>query len=187
MPLAWPDSQPDPTKPNSKDADIRSTMLQEYSDHGNWGRHYSSVRMTLGTFFLTAATGMITLRWDKPELAVGVIAGAILLVGVAIFSVFSFLTFREMNSQFDIADSYRAKLITGTVDPIPRLKFRSLTGTGLPFVIFFVLAFFVFDGWWVFHSKPKPGQTVQIAVPMKVQAGQQPAVTVDVPITVTVP
>ena len=110
MPLTWPDPQPDPTQASMKDADTRAVLLQEYSDRGQWARHYSAVRMTLGTFFITAATGVITLRWDSPQLAIAVFAGVVFLIGVFLFVVFSHWTFREMNGQFKIVDSYRQKL-----------------------------------------------------------------------------
>ncbi|MGA2038814.1 MAG: hypothetical protein ABSH42_06010 [Bryobacteraceae bacterium] len=184
--LAWPVPQPDSTKANTKEADTRSVLLQEYADHGNWARHYSAVRMTLGTFFLTAATGMITLRWDKPQPAVAVAAGAILSIGVLLFLVFSRLTFDEMNKQRTIVDSYRDKLRTGNMKVTPKLHLWK-TRTGLPIAVLFVVAFASFDLWWLFASQPKPSRVTQITVPMKVKVGQQPEVVVDVPITVTAP
>ena len=185
MPLAWPEPQPDPAKANTKEADTRSVLLQEYGDHGNWARHYSTVRVTLGTFFVTAATGMITLHWDSPQPAVAVTAALVLLIGVVLFMVFSYYTFDHMTEQLQIVDSYMAKLGTGTaVTKKPKLWGW---GTGLPIAIFFVIVFGLFDGWWYFLSKPKPSQVTQITVPMKVKVGQQPEVTVEVPIRVTAP
>jgi len=184
--LAWPVPQPDPTRANTKEADTRSVLLQEYSDHGNWARHYSAVRMTLGTFFLTAATGMITLRWDKPQPAVAVVAGAVLGIGVFLFMVFSGLTFDEMNKQRAVVDSYRDKLKTGNMEVTRKLSLWKW-GTGLPLAIVFVVAFTTFDFWWLFASKPRASQVTQITVPMKVKVGQQPEVIVDVPITLTAP
>jgi RsiW-degrading membrane proteinase PrsW (M82 family) len=141
--------------------------------------------MTLGTFFITAATGVITLRWDTPEPAIAVIAGVIFAIGVLLFMIFSHFTFREMNAQFDIVDSYRGKLESSHT-PVKRLELWKW-GTGLPIAILFVVAFLSFDGWWLFRSKPLSGQASQITVPMKVRVGQQPEVTIDVPIKVTVP
>jgi hypothetical protein len=67
MPLAWPAPEPAPEKATTKEAETRTVLLQEYGDHGNWARHYSTIRLTLGTFFITAATGMITVRLDRPQ------------------------------------------------------------------------------------------------------------------------
>lgn len=186
MPLAWPEPQPDATKANTKESDTRSVLLQEYADHGNWARHYSAVRMTLGTFFLTAATGMITLRWDRPQTAVAVAAGVVLGIGVLLFMVFSWFTFDEMKKQRAIVDSYREKLKTGNMEVTKKPSLWKW-GTGLPIAILFAAAFTSFDLWWLFDSKPKPGQVTQITVPMKVKVGQQPEATVDVPVTVTAP
>jgi hypothetical protein len=185
MPLAWPDPQPDSTKANTKEADIRTVLLQEYGDHGQWARHYSTVRMTLGTFFITAATGVITLRWDTPQIAIAVTAGVIFGIGLLLFMIFSAFTFKEMNAQFEIVDSYRKKLET-TAEATPRFKLWRW-GTGLPIAVLFVVAFLSFDLWWLFGSKLELRQASQITVPMKVKVGQQPEVTIDVPIKVTVP
>ena len=185
MPLEWPDPQPDPAKANTKDADTRTVLLQEYGDHGQWARHYSAVRMTLGTFFLTAATGMITLRWDTPQAAVAWTAGVVLVIGAALFMFFSNLTFYHMNKQFDIMDKYRGKL--GGASAPKRFEFWRWRGLGGLFAIAFVVAFLAFDGLWFVYSKPKPGQANQIVLPMKVKVGQQPEITIDVPVNVMVP
>jgi len=142
--------------------------------------------MTLGTFFVTAATGMITLRWDRPQIAVAVAAGVVLGIGVLLFMVFSWFTFDEMNKQRAIVDSYREQLKTGNMEVTEKLALWKW-GTGLPIAILFVAAFTSFDLWWLFASQSKPGQVTQITVPMKVKVGQQPEVNVDVPIKVTAP
>jgi len=184
--LAWPDNQPRVADLTTKETDTRTVLLHEYSDHGQWARHYSTVRMTLGTFFLTAATGMITLRWDSPQPAIGITAGSILAIGVLLFLIFSHLTFDEMNKQREIVDSYREKLRTGNMQITPKLKLWRW-GTGLPIAVLFVAAFATFDLWWLYASKPKSPQSSLVSVPMKVKIGQQPEVTVDVPVRVTVP
>lgn len=186
MPLAWLPPQQDPALANRKEEDVRAVLLQEYGDHGQWARHYSTVRMTLGTFFITAATGVITLRWDNPQVAIAVTAVVIFSIGVFLFLIFSHLTFEEMNAQFNIADSYRKVLETSPTATPARLKWWK-SGTGLPVAILFVAAFLSFDGWWLLRSTPGSRQTTQISIPMKVKVGQQPEVTIDVPLKVTVP
>jgi len=198
MPRTWPDPLPDTAQPASKDADMRSVLLQEYADRGNWARHYSVVRMTLGTFFITAATGLITLRWDRPQREIALTAGALFLLGVLLFLYFSALTFHEMNKQREIADSWLQKLgfhatpAPGVAPPKPkfwtRLK-RGLLGrwvTGSVLAVIFLVAFTWFDYSWS-TSRPKPGNVIEITVPMKVKIGQQPETTVYVPVRVTAP
>jgi len=190
MPLAWPAPQPDPTKANTKEADIRTVMMQEYSDHGQWARHYSTVRMTLGTFAFTAAVGMITVRWEQPQLALAVAAAIVLLIGVVLFAVFSVLTFHKMNEQLEIVDSYNQQLdppASGTSrKPIRRLGFFKW-GTGWPIAALFLVLFLFFDGWWLYSSKSQSARTRTISVPMTVKVGQQPEVSVDIPIRVSIP
>jgi hypothetical protein len=187
MKLDWPVPQPDPSKANTKDADVRTVLLQEYGDHGHWARHYSTVRMTLGTFFITAATGMITFRWDTPQEVIAVTAGAIFGIGVILFMIFSFFTFKEMNSQFDIADLYRTKLDGEAISAKDRPRLFKMTGTALPIAVLFVIVFVSFDLYWLLCSKPELGKATQITVPLKVQVGQQHEIMIDVPIKLSVP
>lgn len=190
MELTWPEPKPSPIPPpgapptsTQKDADIRSVLLQAYSDRGEWARHYSAVRMTLGTFFITAAAGVLTLRWDMPQWAIAAAAGGVFLVGVILFMVFSHFTFDEMNGQLDIVDSYHKALGAPPIDPSKRSGLWKWCGTGLPIAILFIVAFLAFGGWWLRFSKPESRTTV----PMKVQVGQQHEITIDVPVIVTVP
>src|ERR1700693_2085494 len=80
-------------------SETQGVLGREYEDAGHWGRHYSAVRMTLGTFFLGGAVGLISLRWDKPDTTTAGWAAAIAILGVVLFVWFSTLTFVEMNKQ----------------------------------------------------------------------------------------
>jgi hypothetical protein len=185
MQLEWPEPSTAAASTTTKEAETRTVLLQEYGDHGNWARHYSTVRVTLGTFFVTAATGMITLRWDNPQLAVALAAGGVLLIGVVLFMIFSYFTFYHMTEQLNIVDSYTAKLKAGSA-AAKKPRLWDWRGTALPIAVFFVFAFAAFDVWWL-QTKPKPSQVTHVTVPMKVQVGQQPEVSIDVPVTVTAP
>lgn len=179
MHLQWPDTPED-----KKGTDIRAVLLQEYADHGSWARHYSTVRMTVGTFFVTAAIGLVTLRWDNPEWAIAGAAFVVFLIGFVLFGMFTSLTFERMNSQFEIVNSYRDKLKAGhsAIAPV-----GMWSKTGLPIAVALIVAFVLFDGWWLRYSKQSKAQASRITIPMKVTVGQQPEVTVNVPIRVSVP
>jgi hypothetical protein len=185
MSLKWPAPQPDATKANTGDADIRTVLVQEYGDHGQWARHYSTVRMTVGTFFITAATGFISLRWDTPQGGIALISAVIFGMGVILFLIFSALTFDEMNKQREIVDTYSEILGLRTAKSKKLSLWKS--ATGLVIVIALVLAFASFDLWWCFYSKPQLKGAAQITVPLKLQVGQQPVFTVNVPVKVLLP
>ncbi len=46
----------------------RQNVRALFSDAGAWAMHFSVVRMTLGTFFMTAAWGLVTLKWNEERL-----------------------------------------------------------------------------------------------------------------------
>jgi len=110
--INWPSIQPTATGTTADD-DIRSILSSEYSDQGAWARHYSVVRMTLGTFFLTGSIGVIYKKWDDSfDFWTAALAGIILAVGIVLFLRFTQLTFREMNHQIRIVNSYWAAHVT---------------------------------------------------------------------------
>lgn len=185
MPLTWPPPETDPAHPNSAPSDLRKIILQEYSDHGQWARHYSTVRMTLGTFFVTAATGFISLRWDTPGAGVALIAAGIFFIGVILFLEFSWLTFHEMNKQRELVDTYSTVLNLGRGATSKFSLLRS--GTGIVLVIPLIIAFAALDYWWYYDSKPRPKAVTEITVPLKLQVGNQPPTIVNVPLKVVLP
>jgi hypothetical protein len=133
-----------PTDPNGEDT--RNVLAEEYKDHGAWARHYSTVRMTLGTFFLGAAIGIIYLRWDKPESRTAGLAGIILGIGILLFLRFSWLTFNEMNQQRKIVEAYRTALLKSehTLEPLPQFWKWDAAYLCLIFAFLFV----AFELWW---------------------------------------
>jgi hypothetical protein len=168
--ITWPASQATPTTTTETD-DIKSILSSEYSDQGSWARHYSTVRMTLGTFFLTGSIGVIYKKWDDPfDRWTAALAGIILAVGVILFLRFTFMTFREMNHQIRIVNSYRAALINK--DP-PLVEEAAPLGhwdgkyLALGAVAFYFLVLFL---WWQ-HPKPVPLPTP----PVKAEFAQVPS------------
>jgi hypothetical protein len=155
--INWPDIQPIPAATTEAD-DIKSILGSEYSDQGAWARHYSVVRMTLGTFFLTGSIGVIYKKWDDPfDIWTAALAGIILAVGILLFLRFTQLTFREMNHQIRIVNSYRSALVKPKPPLVAeRARFGNWDGKYLAFSagVFYLLILFL---WWR-HPKPMPPQ-----------------------------
>lgn len=123
----WP--APGETTPASstaaRDDDTKRALLAEYGEHGAWARHFSGVRMTLGTFFLTASIGIMYQRWDNFDPKTATLAGMALIIGIVLFVYFSWLTFKYVNRQRAIAEDYQTKLcpeLQKRPKPIPFLK-----------------------------------------------------------------
>jgi hypothetical protein len=139
---AWPKST------NGNDEEIRKLLAAEYADHGAWARHYSTVRMTIGTFFVTAATGILYLRWDNPEPSTALLAALVLGVGAIVFLRFTWLTFKEMNNQRSIVASYRTVLL-GNAEKAPKPLPRLGSWDGIYLCGMLVGCFVLLDGWWL--------------------------------------
>ena len=77
----------------------QQAILAEYKDHGDWARHYSTVRMTVGTFFVTASTALIYARWGNPSSSLIAITASLFGIGVLVFGYFTYLTFDRMKAQ----------------------------------------------------------------------------------------
>jgi hypothetical protein len=87
-----------------------------YDDAGEWARHYSTVRMTVATFALTTCVAIIALKGDKSssegKIYIGNSVAILWLLGVVIFYVFSYLSYRQSNRQ----RKYRKNLPTSAED-----------------------------------------------------------------------
>jgi hypothetical protein len=187
------DANPDEfwTKWETKQGEESSTaavLLEEYKDAGYWGRHYSTVRLTLGTFFLTAAGGMIYHQWEKPNWMTAIGALVIALIGFGLFVLFSFLTFNEMNAQREIVSVYRKKL--GKDDKGKKALWlfnRFWTKTALPIGLLFLGGFFGFTLLWAsstFRDAQQTSSPAETKLPISVQVGSGSPVTIDVPVKV---
>jgi hypothetical protein len=174
--IAWPTG--------SGNEETRSVLIEEYRDHGAWARHYSTVRMTLGTFFVTAATSIIYLRWDTPECRTLVLAALTLLIGIGLFLWFSMLTFKKMNDQLVIVASYRTALGKPERAPEP---LRPIWRGEPVCICATILVLFAIIGWLWLYGPRRPSHTVEFKIPIAVQVGETPAVSVQVPVKVTVP
>lgn len=80
-------------------------LRQFYNEHGQWARHYSTVRMTVGTFFLGVALVTVQFRWEQMDIFA--LLGVILAVGfgLGVFYFFSKQTLLSLNSQLKVANS----------------------------------------------------------------------------------
>ena len=126
------------------DRSTARVLTEYYGDHGQWARHYSTVRMTLGTFFVTASFGLLQLRWEKPETNVAIVAALICLFGIIVFLLFSRASFNSMNEQLRIVNAHR------TASGLPTVGlYRWYTPSGLPLALAFVLLFAYVDYNWV--------------------------------------
>lgn len=72
-----------------------------YQEAGQWARHYSTVRMTIGTFSVTACATIIGLKWNELASNEYVWNGPICLwlLSALIFMAFTYQTFDRLNSQ----------------------------------------------------------------------------------------
>lgn len=152
----WPDPSRNATAAavTTQDDDTKRVLLGEYNEHGAWARHFSGVRMTLGTFFLTASIGIIYQRWDKFDPWTAGLAAATLLIGEGLFLYFSRLTYAYVNRQRAIAEDYQTTLSPGPKKrptPIPLLR-RDVVYIAGGAAVFFAIVFSL----WMKVGQPKP-------------------------------
>lgn len=78
-----------------------------YSEHGQWARHFSTVRMTVMTFTITTCSAIIAWKWTgkPPDVQSLVYPVAILwAVGVITFWFFTYHTYKKVRSQKRLRD-----------------------------------------------------------------------------------
>ena len=69
-----------------------------YGDHGNWARHYSTVRLGGTTFFFGLALALLGQESQTQEKLI--VSGILALIGVVLFWAFSKATEKRMTNQF---------------------------------------------------------------------------------------
>lgn len=185
-PVEWP-FWPDPgTDDANKARDLRTVLSDEYKDAGYWGRHYSTVRMTVGTFFVSATTAAVYLRWDHASVPLAILAVVSAVLGLAVYSLFTAWTFAEMNRQRAIANAYRKWLHPDPCQRISPYDWR-VASSGLPLGLGVFSLVAVLIAWWSWSAWQGHSSAVDPQLPIKVQVGQSQPVTIQVPVKVSVP
>lgn len=81
--------------------DQQVNLRTRFQENGNWARHYSTVRMTTTTFLVGVSLGILSFRWPAtahPRIPFIALSGIVWMLAVALFLVFTRLTYREMES-----------------------------------------------------------------------------------------
>ena len=124
--------------------ETRDLHIAHYNDHGNWARHYSTVRMTVGTFFLTSSFAILGLQWKSPDRALGLFVAIYITVGWIMFLGFSHLTFRKLRQQREMAKE--ARIALGITKDNPEDIGTPWSGWPLGTLLFLMLLFL--DAYW---------------------------------------
>ena len=83
----------------NKNRQTKDIVLAVSKDFGDWARHYSTVRLTLGTFFMTAGFVILSLWKEERSYDVAIWTLGLVVFGAFLFSIFTYLTYRRMNQQ----------------------------------------------------------------------------------------
>src|SRR4051812_9794034 len=132
------------------DENCNDLHLAHYNDHGNWARHYSVVRMTVGTFFVTSSFTILGLQWNQPDWWLAVLIYLYFLIGAGIFLFFTHLTFKKFGDQRKLAEQAR-EAVDIKRDETPAGRVRRLlrwleeNGSGWPIALVLVLLFTALD------------------------------------------
>lgn len=70
-----------------------------YVDAGEWARHFSVVRMTVSTFLIGLAAGIVSFKWDQGEVIFLYMSLVVWIAAVVIFWVFSELEHEAVQRQ----------------------------------------------------------------------------------------
>ena len=123
---------------SNKDAFARDLILASFAAQGSWAQFYSGMRLTLGTFFVGAAFGILTFRWETPSWRLAIAAAVLALLGLVFFFVFSEFARDKRDEQLKLSNCLRTPL---GVDHLPIVagfdRFEALVT--VTFIGFFVI------------------------------------------------
>jgi hypothetical protein len=162
----------------------KETLLAQYKDLGDWARRYSTVRMTVATFFVTVAFAILQFHWDKPDGLVAISAFLVISIGFTAFLLFSDATFKRMNDQLIIVEMFRnavapstTETLTGAERPHPATEPESMFPTksfiweksGLPLALGFLTLFGLVDVVWYCRGTTDAA-VVKVPVTLEIKA-----------------
>ena len=129
---------------------VQQAALGRFGDASLWAMHYSTVRLTLTTFFLTAAWGLTTVKWNDYTDQLYWAAWCIWILAGVFLLVFSALLFHANCRREKYSAQVDRQLNT---DRRRRLVWFLLGPVGLPVVIFAVMTYLFYQ---MTHEWAKP-------------------------------
>lgn len=80
-------------------SEFASNARALYSDAGSWANHFSVVRMTVSTFFITAAWGLVSVKWQEFSQPLAIAASCIWLLAGFFLCFFTDATYWRSREQ----------------------------------------------------------------------------------------
>jgi hypothetical protein len=135
-------------------AGAESLVIARMNRNMSWAIHFSTVRMTIGTFFITVCIALMGLKWAESSRALVFAAGAIWVCGMLLFGVFTRLTYNQVAGELARRNQIRFRH--------EEIKTAKSWRTDAPLIVLVVISIVVFIfgiSWWK-KSKPLPEPVV---------------------------
>ena len=135
--------------------DLVQNARVRFADAGSWSTHFSAVRMTMTTFFVTAAWGLVTLKWNEYNPALCLATLALWGFAAVFLVIFTSATAKKAGSQA----RYGAEIPTpGRPNPEGRLTRKQRRQIRWPVWAFGFasLAFYVLLHYWAAQGSKSP-------------------------------
>jgi hypothetical protein len=103
--------------PDSTKAEVHNNIRVRFQEAGNWGRHYSTVRMGVTTFLISLSIGILAFNWQywapRPRPTFIYISIVIWLLAAFLFAEFTARTYKAAKREV----KHRRRLSVGDTDP----------------------------------------------------------------------
>jgi len=173
----------------STDETTREFVRTRYNETGNWSRHYSSVRATIATFFMTANVALLGALWKSPSTRIAFFLTTFFLLGMVLYVVFSRKTSAAMSEQKRL----ERDLLNGSQQPTPAARSRFFERHGVNYVLpaALLLGFSVLNLGWGLNWFGTPAQDTKAflstKIPVMVTRKDETPFQTDLPITIALP
>jgi hypothetical protein len=176
--------------PSTLTDDFHANARARYADAGAWAVHFSIVRMTVSTFFVTAAWGVVSLKWEEYSFPLAMAAGVTWLLAGFFLFVFTRATYLRSRRQQKLqellptpkSDNSRSRDIDGPTKAwrgfvgwfgvkqrgdLPELSPQNRRNIWMPFWVYLVVSvlyFCLLCAWGCHESSKKPMDQLALAV-----------------------
>lgn len=142
---------------------LRQNARSRFSDAGAWAMHFSVVRMTVSTFFITMAWGAISLKWDDFSWSLAAAVCVVWILAAAFLGIFTVQEVKKTRRQKE----FQSELQTlGDRRTDATLPVNTTLGIWVPGFVFLLLTVGFFAGLlpaWYQNSQKTPVKWTAIA------------------------
>jgi len=147
-------------------------VRSRFDDEGRWATHYSTVRMTVSTFFIATAWGVVSVKWNEYSDGLALAALVVWFLAGYLLWTFTWATWKACERQ----QEYRFLLpVPSEKPPTRKLSGRFVLSMWSPALVYLpVSILFIFlIAAWALHQPPSDTKLMAVVQEASIEKGSK--------------